>query len=369
MTRCTRSDAVPGAGRRVPAPRGVPRARAALPQGRERLESRGPNNSKGTRVKGSRRFAWAQATSAGLLLSWAAGCLADPPAGAQNGAGDGGQVSQIKGGFLSTFTQAFKEDFDREDIRGHFDTGTPTHRYYCLFDPKTGRNQPNAVAGEPAPRRDGTTGIKGAAVSPLSCADAEQKGILVTTGYVLKGGKSAASAAGAAPAIAPAAAPAAVPAPPPTPPAAAMVPPAAPAAAIESAVQSEVMAAYGRFISAQNAHDRAAVAATLLDSNDFVWAHSTGSSVWGSSQALDALEHEWHGIWKLDPQLAESRVASLAPGVALLIVPVLFTAAAPGNTPAMVPIRWAGVFVRTSGGWRIASVLITPFRDWRAPSG
>jgi len=322
------------------------------------------------RVKGSRRFAWARALSLGLLLSWAQGCLADPPAGAQSGASDSGQVSQIKGGFLSTFTQAFKEDFDREDIRGHFDTGSPTHRYYCLFDPKTGRNQPNAVAGEPAPRRDGTTGIKGVAVSPLSCGDAEQKGILVTAGYVLKGGKAAAGAA--APATAPPAASTAVSAPAPAPPppaAAAAVPLATPSAAGENDVPSEVMAAYGRFVAAQNAHDRAGVAAILLDSKEFVWAQSQGSSVWGTSQALDAIEHEWRGIWKLDPQLAESHVTGLAPGVALLIVPVLFTAAAPGETPSMVPIRWAGVFVRSKGGWRIASILITPFRDWRAPKG
>lgn len=320
-------------------------------------------------MKGSRRFAWARALSLGLLLSWAAACLADPPSGAQTAATEDGQVSQIKGGFLSTFTQAFKEDFDREDIRGHFDTGSPTHRYYCLYDPKTSRNQPNAVAGDPVPRHDGTTGIKGAAVSPLSCADAEQRGLLVTAGYVLKGGKSAAGIATPAPQAAAApvavAAPAAAAAVPPVPVAAA-VQPAAPSAPGESA---EVMAAYGRFVAAQNAHDRAGAAAMLLDSKEFVWARSQGSSVWGTSAALDALEHEWHGIWKLDPQLSESHVTSLASGVALLIVPVLFTAAAPGETPTMVPIRWAGVFVRTRAGWRIASILNTPFKDWRAPGG
>lgn len=92
-----------------------------------------------------------------------------------------------QGNFFSSLKQAFKQDFDQEVVRGHFDVGVPpdTHRYYCLADAKTGKREANGVAGQPAPRHDGMTGIKATAVSLYSCASAEQQGILVADGYVL----------------------------------------------------------------------------------------------------------------------------------------------------------------------------------------
>ncbi|MFZ1100332.1 MAG: hypothetical protein WAN26_13125, partial [Steroidobacteraceae bacterium] len=134
-----------------------------------------------------------------LVLSSTQVSRADPPAGAQ--------PAETQGGFLSSFRQAFGENLDREVVRGHFDVGSPpdTRRYYCLVDPKTGKRETNGVSGETVPRRDGMTGVKSAVVSPLSCADAEQKGMLVTADYKLTG-KAAAAVTPRAPAAAPPAA-------------------------------------------------------------------------------------------------------------------------------------------------------------------
>lgn len=284
--------------------------------------------------------------------------LAEPPAGATSGApaspsaGDA-QRSDPKGSFLSSLKQAFRQDFDHEVVRGHFDVGSPpdAHRYYCLIDPKTGKRETNGVAGEPVQRPDGMMGIKGAAVSFYSCADAEQKGILVTTGYVLSGSVSTRI----------------MPAPPPP-----IQKPSAAAATVtpvDGDTQTQIMAVYSRFIAGQNDHDRAAVSEVLLDSKDFVWAQYSGNSIWGHKEAMEAFEDEWKGIWKLDPQLKELRIASALPGVAVLITPLLFTEGKPGENSSTVPTRWAGVFVKTKSGWRIASIFITPFKDWRAPNG
>ena len=73
----------------------------------------------------------------------------------------------------------------------------------------------------------------------------------------------------------------------------------------------------------------------------------------------------WKGTWKLDPQLNEMHIGKLAPGVAVLITPLLFTQGELGVAPSTTPIRWAGVFVRTSSGWRISSIFITPFTAWQ----
>jgi hypothetical protein len=303
-----------------------------------------------------------------ILFGGSSGALADPQAGEANGAaassaaGDA-QTPAPTGNFFSSLKQAFKQDLDREVVRGHFDVGSPpdAHRYYCLVDAKTGKGETNGVAGEPVLRRDGMTGIKAGAVSFYSCVNAEQQGILVTTGYTL----SPAIRSKAAQAPPPAPPPPALPAP-----REAKAPEAAPAAApVASTVQTEVMAVYARFIAAQNAHDRAVVSDVLLDSKDFVWAQMGGSSLWGHKEAMDAFQEQWKGTWALDPQLKEVRIATVAPNVAVLITPLLFTQADPGERPSTVPVRWSGVFVKTSSGWHISSIFITPFKSWKAPSG
>ena len=310
----------------------------------------------------------------GLLLFCGghSGVLAEPPPGTETGAAARPSPSDAqspKGSFLSSLKQAFSEDFDQEVVRGHFDVGSPpdAHRFYCLVNTKTGKREINGVAGQLFVRADKMTGIKGPAVAPLSCADAEQKGILVTTGYVLSGSvsskmtaaspvqKSSAAAAPAAPA-APAAA-------------AAAAAPAAPAVSAGGSAQTEVMAVYTRFIAGQNAHDRAVVSEVLLDSKDFVWAQYAGNSIWGYKEAMEAFEEAWKGTWKLDPQMQELRIASESPGVAVLITPLLSTVGEPGKNASTIPIRWSGVFVKTKSGWRIASIFITPFESWRAAKG
>jgi hypothetical protein len=302
-----------------------------------------------------------QGLAAGLLLFCGghSSVLAEPPPGAETGASASpspgeAQSSAPKGSFLSTLKQAFTEDFDQEVVRGHFDVGSPpdVHRYYCLVNTKTGKSEVNGVAGQLVLRADKMTGIKRAAVAPFSCADAQQKGILVTTGYVLSGSASS-KVAPASPVQKPSAAAAAAAA-------------AAPAASAGGAAQMEVMAVFTRYIAGQNAHDRAVVSELLLESKDFVWAQYGGKSIWGYKEALEAFEEAWKGIWKFDPQTEELRIASVSPGVAVLITPLLSTVGGPGTNPSTIPIRWGGVFVKTKSGWRIASIFITPFESWRA---
>jgi len=112
-------------------------------------------------------------------------------------------------GLFSSITQNLRES-EQEVVRGHFDLGEPpnVHRYYCLVNPKTGRREPNGVSGQPLTRPDGMTGIKIEAVSLYTCARAEQKGFLVSAGYVLSGRALARAARAAAAAAAPPAAPA-----------------------------------------------------------------------------------------------------------------------------------------------------------------
>src|SRR5271156_3222489 len=114
--------------------------------------------------------------------------------------------SMPQDGLFSSIKQNLRESA-QEVVRGHFDLGEPPNvrRYYCLVSPKSGRREPNGVLGDPLPRPDGMTGIKFDAVSLYTCAMAEQKGYLVSTGYLLLGPALARAAppAPAAPAAAP----------------------------------------------------------------------------------------------------------------------------------------------------------------------
>jgi hypothetical protein len=135
--------------------------------------------------------------------------------------------SMPQDGIFSSIKQNLRET-GGEVVRGHFDVGEPpnVHRYYCLVDPKSGRREPNGVLGDPVKRPDGMTRINGHEVSMYTCARAEQKGYLVTDGYVVPAKARAAPPASAAPPTVaasappvppPAAAPPALAAPPPVP--------------------------------------------------------------------------------------------------------------------------------------------------------
>ena len=132
----------------------------------------------------------------------------------------------------------------------------------------------------------------------------------------------------------------------------------------ESAMQAGVKAAFALFISAQNTHDPSVLSTVLVKAHDFVWAQGGGQSIWGFDEAMAAWKSAWKGSWHLDPQLDELRITSIAPGVAVLITPQLYTDGDPGEKPYTLPVRWGGVFVKTASGWRISSIFITPYPGW-----
>jgi len=293
-----------------------------------------------------------------LLLSGSCGAWAQAP------------KSEPKGNFLSSLKQAFRQEYDHEVVRGHFEVGSApdVYRYYCLVDPKTGKSESSGVGGTPYVRPDGMTGIKGAAVSFYSCADAERQGILVTTGYALTGvtakiipPPALESNAAKVPAPAPSAPPTLAPTEASASKAVAAASP--PKETGTGAAEKEVMAVYTRFVAGENAHDRAIVSELLLDSKDLVWAGPDGGTVWGHQEALDALEKQWQGAWRLEPLPGVPRIASVSAGVSVVVSRMRLTQGSATDTSASTSVRWGGVFVKTRAGWRISSVFISPSKE------
>ncbi len=123
--------------------------------------------------------------------------LADPTATQAAPAPSGEPPAASTGSFFSSLKQAFRQDLNYEVVRGHFDVGSApnTHRFYCLVDIRSGRKEEYGVGGDTFVRPDGMTGLKAGGVAPDSCDKAEQQGILVTSGYVVKLGPKASNAA------------------------------------------------------------------------------------------------------------------------------------------------------------------------------
>jgi hypothetical protein len=134
-----------------------------------------------------------------------------------------------------------------------------------------------------------------------------------------------------------------------------------------SEMQEGVKAAFRRFVSSQNDHDPSVLSNVLVKSGEFVWAQGGGQSIWGFDEALAAWKSAWKGTWHLEPQQSELRIARIAPNVALLVTPLLLTNGDPGEQPSTEPIRWAGIFVKTAAGWRMSSLIVTPYPNLGKP--
>lgn len=140
------------------------------------------------------------------------------------------------------------------------------------------------------------------------------------------------------------------------------VPKSAAGVSSDSAMQAEVKAAYARFISGQNARDPAVISDVLVNSQDFVWAQGDGTSIWGFAEAMAEWKRVWKGSWHLDPQLQELRISSVAPGVAVLIAPLLLTYADPGEQPSTGPVSGAAFSSRLRRAGVFRRFLLRPIR-------
>ena len=120
----------------------------------------------------------------------------------------------------------------------------------------------------------------------------------------------------------------------------------------------EVRAVYARFVSAQNAHDLAAVRAVLLEFPQFLWV-SDGMSVWGPDPTLERMgQFQRAPVWRVEPDLDRAVAVPVGADAAFLHLPLLLVI---GAEPAPDRLRFlVSVLGRaTPQGWRIAALFTT----------
>ena len=126
-----------------------------------------------------------------------------------------------------------------------------------------------------------------------------------------------------------------------------------------SAPEDEVKASFERFVTAQNAHDASAVRDLLLDSPNFLWI-TRGTTIWGRDAAMKRFETLYQGTWRLAPDRSSLKIIMLGDGVAQLYAAIMFTIGTPGEPPQDAPTLMNQTWVKTPGGWRVASILPIP---------
>lgn len=130
-------------------------------------------------------------------------------------------------------------------------------------------------------------------------------------------------------------------------------------AAAGATPEDELRAVVEQFVAAQNAHDLAAVRELLWDSPRFLWI-TRGEPIWGRLAALTRFEALYRGTWRLEPLLSELRVTPLGDGAAQIYVPIVFTIGAPGQEGQKTRFLMNQVLLKTSTGWKVASILPIP---------
>lgn len=130
---------------------------------------------------------------------------------------------------------------------------------------------------------------------------------------------------------------------------------ATPVAAAEE-VQDEAKALFDRFVAAQNAHDAAAVEATLSDAPDFLWI-TNGRAIWGRAAAMERFRVLYEGTWRLKPDMAQFRVVALGSSAAQIFAPVLLTVGHPGQSDQRMRFLLSQTLRREGDEWRVASIL------------
>ena len=126
-----------------------------------------------------------------------------------------------------------------------------------------------------------------------------------------------------------------------------------------AAPEDEVRKTFEQFVTAQNAHDISAVENLLLESPDFLWI-TRGAPIWGRDAAIKRFRALYEGTWRLEPEAGALKVIMLADGTAQVFVPIAFSIGAPGQPPQTTRFLMNQVFKKTSGGWKVSSILPIP---------
>jgi hypothetical protein len=137
--------------------------------------------------------------------------------------------------------------------------------------------------------------------------------------------------------------------------------------ALDAQTLSELKGLYRRLIDAENQHDLNAVRPLLWSSPSMLFvaktktvAEGNWAGFWGTETVMRHFHDLYQGPFRIEPDYFKERVVGLTVDVAETYVPARITVAYGGQTPVPKPFLMILDWVRTRGGWRLATDVALP---------
>lgn len=136
---------------------------------------------------------------------------------------------------------------------------------------------------------------------------------------------------------------------------------------LEAAAVKDLTALYRRLIDAENRHDLGAVKSLLWSSPSTLFVAKTATAAegnwagfWGADVVMQHFHDLYQGPFRIDPDYSKEKVVGLTTDVAETYVPVKITVAYAGQTPVPKPFLMILEWVKTPGGWKMATDIALP---------
>jgi hypothetical protein len=143
---------------------------------------------------------------------------------------------------------------------------------------------------------------------------------------------------------------------------------------LAGATLDDINRSYRKLIEAENRHDLPAVRGMMWESPDALFVAKTATAAegnwagfWGTEVVLKHFHDLYQGTFVMAPDYARVKTVGLTSEVAETYAPLEITVGYAGQTPVPKPFLMIVTWVRTAGGWKMASDIALPIPP--APAG
>jgi hypothetical protein len=141
----------------------------------------------------------------------------------------------------------------------------------------------------------------------------------------------------------------------------------APADTLGAATLEEINAVYRTLIDAENRHDLAAVRTLVWESPNTLFVAKTATAAegnwagfWGTDVVMRKFSDLYQGVFVMAPDYARVKTVELTSETAETYAPLNISVAYAGQTPVPKPFLMIVTWVRTPGGWKMATDIALP---------
>ncbi len=129
----------------------------------------------------------------------------------------------------------------------------------------------------------------------------------------------------------------------------------------------EVNSLYRALIDAENRHDLPSVRKFVWESSDTLFVAKTATPAegnwagfWGTEVVLHHFHDLYQGVFVMEPDYSRVKTVTLTKDVAETYAPLTISVGYAGQTPVPKPFLMIVTWIRTRGGWKMATDIALP---------